>query len=200
LLLNTQEWEVAYGKNGAEGSRRETVAVRPVVAPLTARGLLVLQSGFALHLKLQAQERPGMLSVTWDVPEKPQRPEMEQSPDQKPPLFDNAKAYPGYTIALDKKAKQPPAWLPDAALDDGKNTLIRFRGSLDGLRVPVVQGLQQNGKPALVQSRLYVRPEHGAWLYVQGVWSGLTLQDPAGIRVTVSRQTPQEGATHAPTY
>ena len=67
-------------------------------------------------------------------------------------------------------------------MDDGKNTLLRFRGTLEGIRLPVISGVQQNGSLALVQSRWYVRPEHGAWLYVQGLWPALQLQDAQGLR------------------
>ena len=55
MLLNPVQWEVTYGKNGAEGSRREVVAIRPTLAPLVARGLLVLQSGVTIHLRLLAR-------------------------------------------------------------------------------------------------------------------------------------------------
>jgi hypothetical protein len=190
VLLNPEQWEVTYGKNGAEGSRREVVALRPTTAPLTARGLLVLQSGLTIHLKLLAQERPGMLSVTWDLPAQPPAPP-ELPIDQRPPRFDNAQAYAGYTMALEGKAPLPPPWFPEGVLDDGKNTLIKFPGTLDGIRPPVVSGIQQTGKPALVQSRLYVRPNHGAWMYVQGLWPALQLKDAAGMRVKVVRQSPQ---------
>jgi type IV secretory pathway VirB9-like protein len=190
LLLNPERWEVTYGKNGAEGSRREVVVLRPTTAPQTARGLLVLQSGLTIHLKLLAQEQPGMLSVSWEVPERPISPP-EVPPDQRPPQFDNALAYAGYTIQLEGKATEPPPWFPEAVLDDGKHTLIKFRGTLEGIRLPVVSGIQQTGKPALVQSRLYVRPDHGAWLYVQGLWPALRLKDSAGISVRLVRQVPQ---------
>src|SRR5262249_39936223 len=80
LLLNIQEWEIAYGKSGAEGSRREVVAVRPVQAPLMTRGLLVLQSGLPIHLQLRAQERPGALSVRFDLPELAPRPTAPEVP------------------------------------------------------------------------------------------------------------------------
>ena len=56
--------------------------------------------------------------------------------------------------------------------------------------MPVVSGVQQNGSLALVQSRWYVRPEHGAWLYVQGLWPALQLKDAQGLRVRVVRQAP----------
>ena len=83
-----------------------------------------------------------------------------------------------------------PAWLPEIVMDDGKNTLLRFRGALEGIRLPVISGVQQNGSLALVHSRWYVRPEHGAWLYVQGLWPALELRDAQGLRVRVVRQAP----------
>jgi Conjugal transfer protein len=190
LLLNPAQWEVSYGKNGAEGSRREVVALRPTAAPLRARTLLVLQSGVPIHLSLVAREQAGMLSVSWEVPARPVSPPTP-TPDQLPPRFEREQAYAGYAVTVEGKKPATPPWLPEAVMDDGKNTLVKFPGTLDGVRVPVVQGIQQNGAPALVQSRLYVRPEHGAWLYVQGLWPALRLTDAAGIKVKVVRDVPK---------
>ncbi len=171
VLLNPEAWEVTYGKSGAEGARREVVALRPVQAPQTARALLVLQSGLTIHLKLLAHTKPGMLSVTWDIPAlTPVTSASAPLPvDQRPPQFDSAHAYAGYTLEADDNPTRRPPWLPEAVLDDGRNTLLKFRGTLDGVRVPVVSGVQQNGSLALVHSRWYVRPEHGAWLYRPGL-------------------------------
>jgi type IV secretory pathway VirB9-like protein len=189
VLLNPEAWEVTYGKSGAEGSRREVVALRPVQAPQTARALLVLQSGLTIHIKLLALLRPGMLSVTWDIPAL--APVTMPLPlDQRPPQFDAQQVYSGYTLESDSHPARVPPWLPEIILDDGKNTLLRFRGTLEGIRMPVVSGVQQNGSLALVHSRWYVRPEHGAWLYVQGVHPALHLQDAQGLRVRVVRQVP----------
>ena len=92
LVLNPLQWEVSNGKNGAEGTRREVVVIRPLEVPLSARSMLIFQSGLTISLKLIAQERPGMLSVTWDVPEtKPVLPEVPI--DKQPPRFDRALAY-----------------------------------------------------------------------------------------------------------
>jgi type IV secretory pathway VirB9-like protein len=192
MLLNPEAWEVTYGKSGAEGARREVVALRPVQAPLTARALLVLQSGLTIHLKLLAHTKPGMLSVTWDVPALTSVPP-RHAPlpvDQRPPQFESAHAYTGYALDADDTPTRIPPWLPEAVLDDGRNTLLKFRGTLEGIRMPVVSGVQQDGSLALVQSRWYVRPEHGAWLYVQGLWPALELRDAQGLRVRVVRQGP----------
>ena len=191
VLLNPEAWEVTYGTSGAEGARREVVALRPVQAPQTARALLVLQSGLTIHLKLLARQRPGMLSVTWDIPALTTVPLQARLPlDQQPPPFNAQQVYAGYTLDTDSNPTRVPPWLPEIVLDDGKNTLLRFRGTLDGIRMPVVSGVQQNGSLALVQSRWYVRPAHGAWLYVQGLHPALELKDAQGLRVRVVRQGP----------
>ena len=83
-----------------------------------------------------------------------------------------------------------PPCVPEAVLDDGRNTLLKCRGTLKGTRVPLVSGVEQNGSLALVQSRWYVRPEHGAWLYVQGLHPALQLQDAQGLKVKVVRPSP----------
>lgn len=185
LIDDMDSWEVRYG------SHNEIIAVRPLTTPQRVRTLLGLQSGVAIHLDLVAQERRGMLSVTWELPTAGVPP--PPPPDQIPPTFDNALAYTGYVIAVD--GKTPPPWLPEGVVDDGKNTLIRFPGLGEGMRLPIASGIQQNGKPALVQSRLYIRREHGAWLYVQGLWPALELTDAAGMKVKITRQSPNAPTT-----
>ena len=130
-----------------------------------------------------------MLSVTWDVPARvPTTMPVRLPLDQHPPKFDSQQVYAGYTLDTDSNPTRVPPWLPEIVLDDGTNTLLRFRGTLEGIRMPVVSGVQQNGSLALVQSRWYVRPEHGAWLYVQGLHPALELTDAQGLRVRVVRQ------------
>jgi hypothetical protein len=108
ILLNPQQWEVSYGKNGAEGSRREVVALRPATAPLTARGLLVLQSGGTIHLRLLAQERPACSVSRGCPPDGAHR--GRRAPRSASPEFDNDQAYEGYTVALEGKKgpRHPP--------------------------------------------------------------------------------------------
>jgi type IV secretory pathway VirB9-like protein len=191
VLLNPEAWEVTYGTSGAEGARREVVALRPVHAPQTARALLVLHSGLTIHIKLLALQRPGMLSVTWDIPARTPVALQTQVPlDQRPPVLHAQQVYTGYTLETDRNPTRVPPWLPELVLDDGTHTLLRFRGMLEGIRLPVISGVQQHGHLALVHSRWYVRPEHGAWLFVQGVHPALDLQDAQGLRVRVVRQVP----------
>jgi hypothetical protein len=71
LALDPAAWEVSYGKTGTEGSRQELIAVRPVQAPQRGRDMLLFQSGLTLYLQFVASERPGMLSVAWDMPPRP---------------------------------------------------------------------------------------------------------------------------------
>jgi type IV secretory pathway VirB9-like protein len=195
LMVDKERWEVLPGKYGQEETRREVFAIRPLYAPMTGRGVVMLRSGGQILLKLVAQERPGAISVTWDLPAAA-IPPPKPTPDQIPPHFDTAVAYEGYTMQVE--GKYQPAWMPQGVLDDGKNTLIKFPGLLEGIRVPVVSGIQPDGKPALVQSRLYVRPEHGAWMYIQGLWPALQLKDAAGTGVKLVRQPPKpEGSDHA---
>jgi len=190
LFLNPSQWEVAYGEQRSD-ARNETVVVKPAPEsnpPFNARGMLVFQSGLTLHLFLEAREKPGMLSVSWDLPPPVVPP--PPPPDQLPPVFNKDKAYAGYTVTLEEGQKPP--WYPTGAVDDGKNTMIRFPTQFDGIRLPVVQGIQQNGSPALVQSRFYQRPEHGAWIYIQGLWPALQVKDAAGITVKLIRRPPKQ--------
>ena len=190
LLLDPLAWEVSYGTSAPDAPERQAfLAVRPKEAGQKARVIMVFQSGFPLSLLFTSQERPGMLSVTWDIPDTA-KPPPQPSPEKIPPTFNNGAAYAGYVMTLEGKVKQPPPWFPEAVLDDGKNTLIKFR-SIDGVAVPVVKAIQANGKPALRQSRLYVRQEHGAWMWVQGLSPAIFLEDSAGSKVKVVRQVPR---------
>lgn len=196
LLLNPEHWEVLYGKSGEEGSRQEVLTVRPIVQPdqklpPRTRAVVVYQSGIKQWLLFRAQERPGMISVEWFMDEEKKKP-VPPPVDQQPPVFDGERAYAGYSITMESKKKLQPPWLPEAVLDDGKHTLIKFATDFEGIRLPILSGVQQNGQPALVQSRLYVRPGTGAaWLWVQGLWPALRLKDAAGITVKVVRHVPK---------
>lgn len=190
LLLKPEDWEVAYGKSGAEGSRREVLAVRPVRAPLVARGLLVLQSGIQIHLQVSAREKPCMLSVAWERPVVREPVAVQVPVSERPPQFDQARAYAGYTMTVEGTGKLTPPWMPEGVVDDGKSSLIKLPESIEGMRLPVVMGIQQNGAPALVQSRLYTRPGHGAWIFVQGLWPALQMRDAAGLTVKIVREVP----------
>ena len=198
LMLNPAHWEVYYGKSGEEGSRQEMLTVRPQVQkdgslPPPTRAMVVYQSGVKQRLLFKAQERPGMISVEWFIPDEEKKP-VPPPVDQQPPAFDGERLYAGYAITMESKKKLQPPWLPEAVVDDGKNTLVKFATDFEGVRLPVVSGVQQNGQPALVQSRLYVRPGAGAaWLWVQGLWPALRLKDAAGITVKVVRQVPKPG-------
>ena len=198
LLLNPDHWEVLYGKSGDEGARQEVLTVRPIVQadhklPPRTRAVVVYQSGLKQWLLFRAQERPGMISVEWFIEEEHQKP-VPPPVDQQPPAFDGERVYAGYSITMESKKKLPPPWLPEAVIDDGMNTLVKFRTDFTGVRLPIVSGVQQNGQPALVQSRLYVRPGTGAaWLWVQGLWPAFRLKDAAGITVKIVRQVPKPG-------
>jgi len=194
LPLPDEDWEVHAGKQGMtmEGTettvRREFILIRPKWAPMTTRAMLPLASGHTLSFEFISRAQPGMLSVAWETPPKP--PEPPPIPiDKQPPLFEKAQAYTAYKLELKGKSKYPPAWFPEGVADDGKNTIIKLP-SLEGIRAPVVQGIQQTGKPALVQSRLFIREEYGALLYVQGLWPALLIRDAAGLQVQATRLPP----------
>jgi type IV secretory pathway VirB9-like protein len=192
LTLAPADWEVLYGKSTSEGAYQQIVSVRPKEAGVKGRDVLVLQSGLTFYLQFLSSERLGMLSVTWDMPA-PQLDPHDVPLDQRPPVFRSQDAYSGYAITVESKKKVAPPWLPAAVIDDGRNTLVKFSTNFEGQRLPVVSGLQQNGTPALVQSRLFVHkddPEQGSWLYIQGLWPALRLKDAAGLQVKAVRQPP----------
>lgn len=190
LRLDPVGWEILYGKTAQEGARQEMINVRPTLEPQKGRDMLLFKSGAKLYLKFQAQDRPGMLSVTWDVapPKAPEPVPIEQ----RAPKFNAAMAYTDYKITLDK-GKYPPPWMPKAVSDDGKNTLIHLPSTLEGQKMPAVMGVGQNGALEIVASRLYVRPGHpeeGAVFYVQGLRPAIRLKDSAGLTVLIVRSVP----------
>lgn len=188
LLLDKNMWEVAYTVVGEGEHRQHLIAIRPIYTELKTRAVIQIQNGPAIQLDIESQERPGMLRVSWIMPEQAIPPPLP-SPDQLPPVFDSRHAYDQYALKVESKHGQP-AWMPLAVIDDGKVTLIRLPNAMDGIRAPIASGIQQNGQPALVSTRLYMRPEHGAWLYVQGLWPAIELRDAAGITVRAVRQVP----------
>ena len=134
-----------------------------------------------------------MLSVVWEMPEPLSAPVPELPLDQRPPKFNSDTQYSGYVVKLEGKGGFLPPWMPKAVIDDGRNTLVQLGSSLEGQRLPSVVGIQQNGKPAIVASRLYVHPERpqaSAWLYVAGLWPALRMKDSAGLTVNITRQVP----------
>jgi type IV secretory pathway VirB9-like protein len=187
LLLDTETWEVSYAKAGEDGQRQHLVAIRPLYTGLKSRGMLYFQNGAAIQLDLESQERPGMLRVSWVVPEPSTPPPLP--PNEIPPVFDNRATFANYRLKVDGKGVRP-AWMPLAVVDDGHSTLISLPLGMDALRVPIVSGIQQNGAPALVSSRLHYRPAHGYWLWAQGIWPALELRDASGIIVRAERQVP----------
>jgi type IV secretory pathway VirB9-like protein len=198
LLLDTKMWEISYAKIGEEGHRQQLIAIRPKYTEMQTRSVLQLQSGAAIQLALESQERPGMLRVSWVLPELPKGPP-PLTPDKIPPVFDNQVAYADYRLTVKSKGSGP-AWMPQAVVDDGKVTMIRFPPGMDALRVPVASGIKQDGEPALVQTRLYHRPEHGYWLYVQGLWPAVELRDAAGVIVRAVRKEPPPASKEEKRY
>src|SRR5262245_29155342 len=169
-------------------TRNETILIRPVTTPLRARCMLTFHSGLTIQLDIEARDKPGMLSVAWDLPLPVEAP--PPPPNELPPNFNKDHAYANYEMKLEEGPKPP--WYPVGVVDDGANTMIKFPNQFDGIRLPVVQGIQQNGNPALVQSRLFQRPEFGAWMYVPGLWPALEVKDGAGIKVKLIRQPPKQ--------
>ena len=132
-----------------------------------------------------------MISVEWYIPEEDKKPPPPPV-DQQPPAFNGERVYAGYTLTLKGKSKYQPPWFPEAVVDDGQNTLIKFRTDFKGIALPIVSAVRQDGQPALVQSRLYVREGvEAAWIWVQNLHPALRLKDAAGIIVEAVRKVPQ---------
>jgi Conjugal transfer protein len=202
LRLHPKEWIVNYEKTEEEDeTHQEVISIRPNdIVGLKGRDMLLLSSGYPIYLHLTSRERPGMLSVTWSMPERTGEPEAPPM-DERPPKFNANLAYTGYSYMLEGKTKVAPPWMPKLIVDDGHNTLVKFRTSLEGQRMPAVVGLDQAGKPILVSSRLYVHPDKqergGYWLFFHGMHPAFILKDAAGITVKVVRQAPAQEVSYA---
>jgi len=190
-VLNPALFVVGQDEASEDESNDDVLALRardypqrPVNVPL------IFRSGLIITLRLVTIDGDPMTTVHFEVP--PLAPVVKEIPlSERPPKFNQARAYSGYTMEIGGKEKLTPPWLPDGVADDGSNTLIRFASALDWTRAPVVVGIQQNGKTALTQSRMWHRaeaPEQGAILVIQGLWPALQLQDSAGLTVQLIRQ------------
>lgn len=203
LRLHPKEWVVNYEKTEDEDeTHQEVISIRPNdIVGLKGRDMLMLSSGYPIYLQLTSQERPGMLSVTWSMPERSTEPEAPPM-DERPPKFNAGQAYTGYSYFLDGKTQVAPPWMPKLIVDDGHNTLVKFQTALVGQRLPAVVGLDQAGNPVIVSSRLYARPEtpgqSGSWLFFQGLHPAFILKDAAGITVKVVRHAPAQEVSYAP--
>jgi hypothetical protein len=201
LTLSPKDWQVLYNEPAAPAAV-QLIKVKPRTAGQKGRDMLLTASGYPLYLEFISTERPGMLSVTWDLPTRlaPTKPEAPPL-DQRPPKFHNALAYNGYTWQVQGKSKVSPPWLPKSVVDDGTNTVVKFGASLEGQRLPAVSGLNQKGKAVIVASRLYVYQGKEAsaswWLYIQGLHPAFELTDTAGMKVRVVRDAPAEETRHA---
>jgi Conjugal transfer protein len=197
LMLNPKEWVVHYNEPAVEQAEHQLIKVKPLSVGVKGRDMLMTTSGYPIYLDFVSYDRPGMLSVTWDLPPRtgpPPPPPM----DQRPPKFDHSREYTGYALIVEGKKKLTPPWMPKAVMDDGKNTLVRFGASLEGQRMPVVMGLDQQGKDRLVASRLYVHPDKkddGYFLLIGQLHPAFRLKDSSGQTLKVVRQPPQTQET-----
>src|SRR5262245_63499240 len=95
-------------------TRNETILIRPVTTPLRARGMLTFHSGLTIQLDIEARDKPGMLSVAWDLPPPVEAP--PPPPNEIRPSFDKDRAYANYALKLEEGQKPP--WYPVGAVDD----------------------------------------------------------------------------------
>jgi hypothetical protein len=188
--LDPEAWTVGVVQMGQEATRQEAVVLRPLQPGPSAFTALFLQSGMMLFCKLVPIAKPGLMAVTWDLPQA--TPSLPVTPVAlRPPTIDVGRLHTQYRI--EPQGKLTPPWVPVRVFDDGTRTYIHFREALTYTRAPGVFGVTPQGQPALVQSHLYTvpgRPEQGAWLIVQGLWPALELKDSTSLAVRLVRQAP----------
>lgn len=200
MPVNSQYWATKEVEMGHGEERTEAVVIRAEYPDEEANTFLLFQSGLKIMLKLIATANSGMLGVAWNVPQRTVKPP-ELSVEQRPPTIDTSRLHEAYQVEPPKKGSVPP-WMPVGAFDDGHRTYINLP-DITGTRAPVAFGIDQKGKTALVQSRLYThmdRPEEGTWLVVNDLWPAIELKDSAGVRIKLIRHPPQpltaQGSSH----
>jgi type IV secretion system protein VirB9 len=193
--LDPDAWAVGVVQMGQEeATRQETVVLRPLQPGLRALTALLLQSGRIVFCKLVPSAKPGLMAVTWDVPQA--TPSQPFTPVAlRPPTIDMGRLHTQYRI--EPQGKWTPPWTPVRVFDDGTRTYMHFQEALTSTRAPGVFGLTPQRQRVLAQSHLYTVPEHperGAWLIVHGLWPALELKDSAGLTVQIVRQAPPRSA------
>lgn len=191
--LNTNKedphaWAVGVAEQGLGLERREIIIVRPLLSGHATTVALLWRSGLVIFVRLIATDKAAALSVSWDVPIPRGTIKEDIRPERRPPQMNVQRLHTAYRVEV--VGKVAPAWLPQTVFDDGTKTIIKFQEALTFTRAPMVTGLTQHGKGALVQAQMYVTPgapEKGAWLLINGLWPAMELQDSAGLLVRIMR-------------
>jgi hypothetical protein len=196
----TGQWDVGYAPMMLDDDLQEAIVLRPRYTTGQATTPILTKTGERLLVRLQVQEQPGDLMVTWDIPQgnsKKLEPQTLQAPS-----IDLARLHTQYRL---EPGKQPVNWLPVEIYDDAKLTVIRFAESLEFTAAPVLFALTADGKQTVpLEYTTYSvpgHPEKGEFYLTRGLHSRLQLRDGRGGIATIIREpSPAPGykeTTHA---
>jgi type IV secretory pathway VirB9-like protein len=156
-------------------------------------------SGHLFLIRLISQAAPGVLAVQFELPLL-QMITGTRQPETAPeagPKIDLARLHTQYTIAL--QGKQPVAWMPVEAYDDGRLTVIRFAESLEFTAAPVLMAVTPDGKKTLpleyITYQVPGRKDQGEFYLTKGLYPRLRLIDATKGTVDIVRLP-----TPAPAY
>lgn len=152
---DTARWIIGDTTSGNGTQKRTHVLVKPFSAGLRTN-LIITTDRRTYHLQLESRARGGMSAVSWNYP-------LDALVAVKPAASDadarggNAEFRAemlnfGYTISGDK-----PAWRPERAFDDGRQTFIEFPASIAVSEAPPLFLIDAEGQPELVNYRMQGR-------------------------------------------
>lgn len=200
------EWNIGRAKIGEDvgDDYQEAITLRPRRAGITATTPLPTKTGQVFLVRLQSQDKPGDLLVTWDLPVgslQRVRTKGDTEPAQlvrhaPPPAINRARLHSRYLI---ERGEKPVAWLPVEAYDDGSLTVIRFVESLSYTRAPqLVRVSPDRKKPLPLEYTAYRvpgEPGKGEFFIARGIHPRLRLLDGTGAWVDILRV---EDTAHEP--
>lgn len=138
--VGLDDWWDVKEIDGLEPGVRARLVITPKDSGLKASST-VLTTGGAYYLELESDDRPGLVSVTWDKPrvEEPAAPVIEET-------FGG-----GYVLDV---PSPPPLWVPVRVFHNRYQTFIQCHPTMTVTEAPVVYALDREGKRQLVNRTL----------------------------------------------
>lgn len=144
---DTVRWIVADTESGNGDARRVHIMVKPT-RPAIETNLVVNTDRRTYLIELRSREKPYMPSVAWFYPE--DRSNRARAVPPTPMIPDVTQRRYRYVIEGDN-----PPWRPVNAYDDGRKVYIEFSPGIGQGEMPPLFVIGQDGKPELVNYRVY---------------------------------------------
>jgi len=144
---DTVRWIVGDTESGSGDTRRVHIMVKPT-RPAIETNLVINTDRRTYLIELRSREKPYMPSVAWFYPE--DRSGRSKALPLTPFIPEMSERRYRYVIEGDK-----PPWRPVNAYDDGRKVYIEFSPGIAQGEMPPLFVLGQDGKPELVNYRVY---------------------------------------------